>query len=52
MIWEDDGVQFDDLDYDNGANKASPRQARLGAEPITSEGEGLGWQPYDVRSKT
>jgi hypothetical protein len=41
VIWEDDGVQFDDLDHDTGANKASPRQARLGAEPITSEEEGL-----------
>jgi hypothetical protein len=27
-FWEDDGVQFDDPDYEGGANKVSLRQAR------------------------
>lgn len=27
-FWEDDGVQFDDPDYEGGANKLSLRQAR------------------------
>ena len=26
--WEDDNVQFDDIDYDGGANPVSLRQAR------------------------
>jgi hypothetical protein len=28
-FWEDDIVQFDDPDYDGGANKVSLRQARI-----------------------
>ena len=27
-FWEDDGVQFDDLDYEGGANTRSLRQAQ------------------------
>jgi hypothetical protein len=27
-FWEDDGVQFDDPDYEGGANRVSLRQAR------------------------
>ena len=27
-FWEDDGIQFDDPDYEGGANKVSLRQAQ------------------------
>lgn len=37
--WEDDGVQFDDLDYEGGANRPSLRQARANYARVGSSQE-------------
>lgn len=41
-FWEDDGVQFDDPDYEGGANKVSLRQAQKSFKAFNACERGAG----------